>query len=343
MKQLFVALSIIALASVANAQTLEGSFPAEGGAISVTATGGNVDAAGLDFTSAAGNLVPAPGTDASPFTFFLANTPNQVTYGNLGTSVTFADGSTTALSVGAAAGADDIAAAWGMGAEPVAFAVTAAGGGDPPPISADLSGLSPVFAPSNTIWGGQVADGAFNIGTAGFVIPGNNWPDGENPTFAIDGAGQKYLNFGQTNTGFVVNSGASVVQGLTFTAANDAVERDPASYEIWGTNAILDDSEGFFDLAEFTAISTGALALPDSRNAGGDAALDPANQFSVAFDNSTEYSTYAVVFPTIKDLGAANSMQIAEVQAFGTIVPEPGTSTLLMLAGLVGLCFRRRR
>jgi hypothetical protein len=42
----------------------------------------------------------------------------------------------------------------------------------------------------------------------GFVQPGNNWPVGEPPSAAIDGAGQKYLNFGKENTGFVVTPAA---------------------------------------------------------------------------------------------------------------------------------------
>lgn len=346
MKKFIAIITVLAFSAAAHGQ-LVGSFPAEGGAISVEAVGGDIVAAGLDFTSASGGLIPAPGTDASPFTFFLANTPNQVTYGNLGSSVTFASGSTTALSVGATAGTADIVAAWGDGANPVAFEVSAAGGEEPAPVSADLSGLTAIFAPGDAIWGGQVADGAFNIGSDSGG-DANRWPGGENPTFAIDGAGQKYLNFGKTNTGFVVTPAASsVVQGLTFTAANDAVPRDPASYEIWGTNASLDAGEGFFDLADFTAISTGALALPDSRNGGGDTALDPANQFSVAFENAASYDTYAIIFPTVKDEGAANSMQIADVQAFGSVagpvVPEPASATLLALAGVFGLTLRRRR
>ena len=130
MKKLIAAVAMLALAATVNAQTLDGSFPAEGGNITVTASGGDVNAAGLDFTSASASLIPAPGTDAAPFTFFLSNTESQVTYGNLGNAVTFADGSSTTLSVGATAGASDIVAAWGDGANPVAFPV---GPTAPPP------------------------------------------------------------------------------------------------------------------------------------------------------------------------------------------------------------------
>lgn len=341
MKKLLVALSILALASVANAQTLEGSWPEGGGNISVTASGGNVDAAGLDFTSAGGNLVPAPSTDASPFTFFLSNTANQVTYGNLGTSVTFADGSTTELSVGAAAGANDIMAAWGDGATPVAFNVNVSGG--PGVIPPDLTGLSPIFAPSNAVVGGQVIDGVFTVGSEGFGP--NQWPGAEGPENLINGTGQKYLNFGRQGSGVLITPDASsVVSALTFWSANDAVERDPASYHIFGINGDLDLSGGSIAISDFVDLATGEIQLPETRNAGGDAPLEDANAFTVGlFDHGTAFDSYLVAFPTLRDADAANSVQIAEVQAFGTVVPEPASSTLLMLAGLVGLCFRRKR
>ena len=186
-----------------------------------------------------------------------------------------------------------------------------------------------------------LAEGAFNIGSAGFS--GNQWPPGEAPENAINGIGQKYLNFAKEGSAFLVNSGPSVVSALKFWAANDAVPRDPASYEIWGTNDSIDTSAGFLEIADFTAISVGDIHLPDSRNGGGDNALDDANSFTVGFDNGDAYSSYLVVFPTLKDSASANSMQIADVQAYGQVVPEPATGSLVMLAGLFGLCFRRRR
>lgn len=147
MKKFAAALAVLALTTFANAQGLSGTFPAEGGNITVTASGGDVVAAGLDFTSASSGLIPAPSDDASPFTFFLANTEGQVTYGKLGSNVTFADGSETVLSVGAKAGTADIVAAWGNGANPVAFPVEPGGGTDPvvpEPASATLLALAGV-------------------------------------------------------------------------------------------------------------------------------------------------------------------------------------------------------
>ena len=78
---------------------------------------------GLEFASESGALVPAPpgggSASAEPFTFLLSNTPNQITYGNLGTGVTI-DGSVTLM-----AGWDplvatrDVEVNWGNGAVPV--------------------------------------------------------------------------------------------------------------------------------------------------------------------------------------------------------------------------------
>jgi|GEM_PF-2150451 len=91
------------------------TFPEGGGPISIAAEV-ELSTAGLDFQSPDGNLIPVPNEiGAAPFTFFLSNTPNQVTYGNLGGRVTFAAGSVTEMSVEARAGADDIQWFFGTG------------------------------------------------------------------------------------------------------------------------------------------------------------------------------------------------------------------------------------
>jgi len=57
--------------------------------------------AGIDLQSAAGNLIPVSNeVGAEPFTFFLTNTPNQITWGNLGSSVIFEPGDQFATSAG---------------------------------------------------------------------------------------------------------------------------------------------------------------------------------------------------------------------------------------------------
>lgn len=200
-----------------------------------------------------------------------------------------------------------------------------------------------IFAPGDAVVGGAVVGSDFVTGVAGTAGGINNWPAGESPDHTIDGVGQKYLNFAEVNTGVLItpsfNGGAgSVVTSMTLWTANDAVERDPASYELYGTGAAI--GAGPYPLAGFTLISSGALALPDSRNAGGAAALLPANSQTITFPNSSSFTSYLVLFPTVKN-SSANSMQIAEIQLDG-VVPEPATAGLAALS-LGALALRRRR
>ena len=60
------------------------------------------------------------------------------------------------------------------------------------------------------------------------------------------------------------------------------------------------------------------------------------------FANSDSYAYYQVIFPTLKDAAAANSMQIAEIELLVEGVPEPATG-LMMGLGVLGLAALRRR
>ena len=173
-----------------------------------------------------------------------------------------------------------------------------------------------IFRPGDPILGGQIIGNNFEVGGVGGG--GNNWPGGEGPEHAIDGVGQKYLNFAKFNAGVLVtpSGGPSVAASMTLWAANDAVPRDPSSYELYGTTADV-TGPGPFALDQFTLISSGDLALPDSRNQGGNADLDDINSQDILFNNSTAYTSYLIVFPTVKDSASANSMQIAEIQLTG--------------------------
>src|SRR3954465_7406522 len=58
------------------------------------------------------------------------------------------------------------------------------------------------------IGGGAITSGTtFTVGSAGTTMGVNNWPSSENPAEAIDGimsASNKYLNFFELNTGYIV-------------------------------------------------------------------------------------------------------------------------------------------
>lgn len=157
-------------------------------------------------------------------------------------------------------------------------------------------------------------------------------PDAEGVVHAIDNLTDKYLNFGTDgNTdapfvgpvGFVVTPAATptTVTGLRIYAANDAPERDPADYQLEGSN----DGGG-----SYTVIAAGPVLLPVDRNAGG-APVDPLAQVNreIRFPNTRAYATYRFSITNVRNNAQANSMQLGEVELLGTVAPSltitPGT------------------
>lgn len=178
---------------------------------------------------------------------------------------------------------------------------------------------------------GSVAIGAISVGTPmshnvpadvtgpGDVIQGvpndGDWPGAETPDLAIDNdSGTKYLHFkGETEpTGFQVTpaSGATIVTELTLTSANDAVERDPVTFELYGSNDGID--------GPYTLIAAGDVV--DFAQADAIARFTM-NTTPIVFENDVAYTSYQLLFPTVRDAGSANSMQIAEVELIGVVAP----------------------
>jgi F5/8 type C domain-containing protein len=154
-----------------------------------------------------------------------------------------------------------------------------------------------------------------DVTAAGDTVVGvpndGDWPDGETPDLAIDDdTATKFLHFkGATEpTGIQVTPlvGATVVTGLALTTANDAAERDPATFELYGSNAGIDGPYTLIasgDIVDFT----GETAWPRFTK----------NGTVISFENTVAYAHYQVLFPTVRDPGSANSMQIAEVELIG--------------------------
>lgn len=190
-----------------------------------------------------------------------------------------------------------------------------------------------ITRPGDTI---QLVNG-FNQGDANAGPP----PGAEGVENAINDIGQKYLNFLDLSSGFDVTPSFNIgpVVGVRLYTANDAPERDPASFQLFGSNVGID--------GPYEAIASGALMLPAGRNAGGNAvAIPPAGNLGaihqeILFDNSVQYDHYRLVFPTLKDAVAANSMQIAEVELLA--VPEPASIALVLFGALGVMGIVRRR
>lgn len=156
-------------------------------------------------------------------------------------------------------------------------------------------------------------------------VPGDSsYPGHESPLEGIDGSvDTKYLNFGKQGSGFIVtpSAGSTTVRSFLITTANDAVDRDPSSYELYGTNSPIvseDNSDG--EAEDWTLIQAGDLELPAERKTEGDL---------IIVTNSTAYTSYRLVFPTVKNASNANSMQFSEVQFYSDTngtqpILEPG-------------------
>ncbi|MFM8880285.1 MAG: PA14 domain-containing protein, partial [Verrucomicrobiota bacterium] len=140
------------------------------------------------------------------------------------------------------------------------------------------------------------------LSKADTIVPtSKNSPGAEGVEKVIDGDSKtKYLNFDKLNTGFTVTpkAGASVISGISITTANDAPERDPATWQILGSN----------DGTTFEAIATGSVPVNSIRF----------RTETIAFSNTKSYTSYKVLFPTVVDAAKANSMQVAEVALHGT-------------------------
>ncbi len=175
-----------------------------------------------------------------------------------------------------------------------------------------------------TVWEGDVwtfkTEGQF-LGLVDVTMPGDmvqgvpndgNWPEGELPDYAIDDdITTKFLNFGGATgvTGIQVTPsvGPSIVTGLSFTTANDAPERDPVAYEIYGSNESID---GQYELIAAGEIVDFAQEEAWPRFKG--------NTTDIVFENTTMYDHYQVLLTAVRDPNSANSMQIGEIELLGT-------------------------
>ncbi len=139
----------------------------------------------------------------------------------------------------------------------------------------------------------------------------DDWPAAEYPALAIDDdVNTKFLHFkGVTEpSGIQVTPlvGATIVTGLTLTTANDAPERDPVAFELYGSNTTID--------GPYTLIASGDV--PDFAQATAWPRYTK-NETPIEFENAVAYTHYQVLFTAVRDPASANSMQIAEIELIG--------------------------
>lgn len=160
-----------------------------------------------------------------------------------------------------------------------------------------------------------------DVTSPGDVVQGvpndSDWPGNESPPLAIDNdINQKYLHFKgdfdagdpTDGAGFQVTPamGSTIVTGLTFTTANDAAERDPTAFALYGSNTSIN--------GPYTLIAVGNIV--DFRQASPWPRFTK-NTTPISFSNDTAYIHYQLLFPAIRDAVSSVAMQIGEVELLG--------------------------
>ena len=199
------------------------------------------------------------------------------------------------------------------------------------PILAFLTTAAPFLLTGSLNAQGILSPNDFVIGIDGNRNnPGLSNSGAEGPLSAFDGNNStKWLSFGRTFTGLIVTpaTAGTVVQSLSFTTGGDAPERDPVSYQLFGTNSTINSVSDGSGLAEtWTLIGGGATGLGAStspslaRNTTGT---------TVTVANTTPYNSYKVLFTALRKAGTGafdpvtlanasnpNSIQLSEVRMF---------------------------
>jgi hypothetical protein len=168
----------------------------------------------------------------------------------------------------------------------------------------------------------QVQTEVIDVTTPGDVVQGvpndGDWPGNEAPPLAIDNdITKKYLHFKGDfdpgdppgGAGFQVTPsiGPSIVTGLTFTTANDAPERDPTAFALYGSNTSIN--------GPYTLIATGSIVDFDQASSW---PRHTKNSTPIRFANNKAYYHYQLMFPAIRDARSSVAMQIGEVELMGS-------------------------
>jgi hypothetical protein len=159
-------------------------------------------------------------------------------------------------------------------------------------------------------------------------LPGNTNTGVEGPASAFDeNNANKWFSAARQFGGLIITpaGGSAQVQSLSFTTGNDASNRDPVNFQLFGTNVpvtTVDNGTGLENA--WTLIGSGATGIAPS------SVIATARSTTVGpinVTNPNSYSAYKIVFPTLRSGNdAANTpadpagIQVSEVRMFN----QPG-------------------
>ncbi len=145
------------------------------------------------------------------------------------------------------------------------------------------------------------------VDTDGIVSSSSHYAHEGSENILDGNSATKYLNFGGGGSGFIVTPAFAaatgiMVQSFVITTANDAADRDPITWELYGTNDAIASADNSTGTAEnWTLIASGTIALPADRLTVGPV---------VSFESYDLYTSFKMLFPTVN---GSNLMQIADV------------------------------
>jgi len=252
-----------------NTGGLQGTFPNEGGPITVAPTAGPVASGGIQITAVQGTIMQ--GVDAAPFAFFIPNAavPNQVTWGNLGTPVTI-DGPVT---LDATASFDAVLdGSWGDGTTPVSMPITQGGTIDPgtgggsvmdnPPLNQEsidiaLEDLDPIVLESQLLV-------LFPEGGGPLTIMGTNGPVS---TLGIEFVAEPGMLFAGDSAApfeFFIDNNAATGNVVLASLGVPVVIDEPITLDIFAASgAVLSGQWGEGTLATFPAFAVPNNVVPE--------------------------------------------------------------------------------
>ena len=143
----------------------------------------------------------------------------------------------------------------------------------------------------------QAANYVLEADTSSYGYGSISSPGGEQYPNAVDGnVYTKYLNFNKTGAGVTVGfANARIMRRMIMSTANDAIERDPMTINIYGSSTYYG--------AKTLIQSNVATNLSTSRYT--DSTID--------FENNTAYQFYTIEVASIRNYYAANSFQFGEL------------------------------